>query len=159
MSERIYAELSEDFIRRMRNWVKARDMAVTPSSWPGPHNIYGRCDGSGYMETPIPLLSGEAQDTEAAIRNLPGRYRDAVKQFWTYEGKSLRAHAQKYEVPEPPEQEGMSLGRHGQKRGIDPKTFEIWVIKGHELLKQELGRLTAYHQARAAVARAAARSA
>jgi len=121
----------------MRNWVKARDMAVTPSSWPGPHNIYGRCDGSGYMETlPPPLLGGEARDTEAAIRNLPGRYRDAVKQFWLYEGMSMR--------------------RHAQKRGIqDGRTFEAWVIRGHELLKAELARLTAYHMARSAVARAA----
>jgi hypothetical protein len=135
MSDTIYAKLTEDFIRRMRNWVKARDMAVTPSSWPGPHNIYGRCDGSAYMETPIPLLCGEAQDTEAAVRSLPGRYRDAVKQFWLYEGQSLR--------------------RHALRRGIDYHTFEAWVIKGHELLKQELGRLTAYNQARAAIARAA----
>ena len=139
MSERIYAELSHDFIRRMRNWVKARDMAVTPSSWPGPHNIYGRCDGSGYMEAPMPLLCGEAQDTEAAIRRLPGRYRDAVKQFWLYEGQPKRWH--------------------GRARGIHRDTFEAWVIRGHDLLKAELGRLTAYHQARAAVARAAARSA
>ena len=135
MSDRIYAELTEDFIRRMRNWVKARDMAVTPSSWPGPHNIYGRCDGSGYMETPIPLLCGEAQDTEAAVRNLPGRYRDAVKQFWLYEGQSLR--------------------RHALRRGVSYHTFEDWVIKGHELLKAGLAKNTAYHQARAAIARAA----
>ena len=135
MSARIYAELTEDFVRRMHNWVKARDMATTPSSWPGPHNIYGRCDGSGYMETPIPLLGGEARDTEAAIRNLPGRYRDAVKQFWLYEGMSMR--------------------RHGQKRGIDAHTFEAWVIRGHEMLKADLARLTAYHMARSAVARAA----
>jgi hypothetical protein len=135
MSERIYAELTEDFIRRMRNWVKARDMAVTPSSWPGPHNIYGRCDGSGYMETPLPLLCGEAQDTEAAIRQIPGRYRQAVTQFWSYEGQSLR--------------------RHGQRRGVSYHTFEAWVVEGHERLKAELAKHTAHYQARAAIARAA----
>ena len=135
MSDTIYAKLTEDFIRRMRNWVKARDMAVTPSSWPGPHNIYGRCDGSGYMETPLPLLCGEAQDTEAAIRQIPGRYRQAVTQFWSYEGQSLR--------------------RHAIRRGLHHETFEAWVIRGHEALKGALAKRTAYNQARAAIARAA----
>ena len=89
------------------------------------------------METlPPPLLCGEAQDTEAALCNLDGRYRDTVKQFWMYEGMSLR--------------------RHANKRGLkDYRTFEVWLVKGHELLKAELARLTAYHQARAAIARAA----
>jgi len=135
MSELIYSELTEDFIRRMRNWVKARDMSVTPSSWPGPESIYGRCDGSGYMETPLPLLLGEAQDTEAGVRSLPGRYRDTITQFWMYEGRSLREHA--------------------RRRQVDDKTFAAWVVKGHELLKAELAKRTAYQQARAAIAHAA----
>jgi hypothetical protein len=136
MSESVYADLGEDFIRRMRNWIKARDMAITPSSWPGPESIYGRCDGSGYMETlPPPLLYGEARDTEAAVRSLPARYRDIIMQFWTYEGRSLREHA--------------------RRRQIDDKTFAAWVIKGHQLVKDALSRNTAYQRARAAIAHAA----
>jgi len=135
MSERIYAELTEDFIRRMRNWVSARDLSLVQSSWPGAGVVYGRCDGSGYTEIPPGLLYGEAMDTQVAVRALPERYQYAVLQFWMYEGRSLR--------------------HHGRRRGIDYHTFEVWVIKGHELLKQELRRRTAYNQARAAIARAA----
>ena len=135
MSESIYAELTEDFIRRMRNWIKARDLSLTSSSWPGLGTVYGRCDGSGYTEIPPGLLYGEARDTQVAVRALPARYEYAVTQFWKYEGMSLREHA--------------------RRRKIDDKTFAAWVIEGHEHLKAELAKRTAYHQARAAIARAA----
>ena len=117
MSERIYAEIDEDFQRRMRNWARARAglpaaMGVAQSSiYEGPIR-YDR-----NPEARLPILEGEASDTDAMVKRLPPRYGQAVELFWDYEGASLRA-----------------LSRRCGKRGCNHETFEGWVLKGHELL-------------------------
>ena len=135
MSERIYAELTEDFIRRMRNWarwVDESDDKIGPASVRagGLEPVIDR-----YRESREPLMWGEGEDTNRALKALPARYEQVIRQFWLYEGRAMRWH-----------------GRH---RGIDYHTFEGWVIKGHELLKAELAKQTAYYRARALVAQAA----
>jgi hypothetical protein len=81
------------------------------------------------------VLFGEADDTQKAIDSLPARYGQAVSQFWLYEGRSLRWH-----------------GRHRQ---VNYETFEAWVLKGHELLKAELARMSEIWRRHHAEARAA----
>lgn len=116
MSKKVYAALDEDFIRRMRNWVKAKD--GVPIGNCGVEYIDDR-----YREAKMPLLFGEALDTEAALRLVPLRYQMAVRQFWTWEGRSLRDH--------------------GRRRRVHYEAFERWVIKGHELLKVEIWKRSA----------------
>ena len=89
-------------------------------SWPsdGPMN-----DASGFGSR-IPRMLGRAHDTDMALSPpLPPeesaecvepRCAWAVRQFWLYEGRSLR--------------------EHGRGRGIDHKTIDVWVRKGHEQL-------------------------
>ena len=127
MSESIYGALTEDFIRRMRNWVKAKDGAPIA----GGVSIYELGVGvDRYRESAETLLFGEALDTEQALRLVAPRYAEAVRQFWTYEGNSLRWHA--------------------RRRQVEHRTFEGWVIEGHERLKAVLAEKSEawrkYHQ-------------
>lgn len=130
MSERIYAAVNDDFIRRMRNWANA-EAGVSMSAI---SSIYDGMPGDGWGNDAPIVLEGEAQDTSAALMRVSPRYRQVVMQFWRYEGRPLRWH-----------------GRH---RGIDYHTFEAWVIKGHEELKSLLAAHTAaYHRTREAKAK------
>lgn len=120
MSDKIYSALTEDFIRRMRNWVKAKDGAPIAG---GGVSLYELGIGvDRYREAMVPVLFGEAEDTKTALGGLPARYKQVVEQFWLYEGRPMRWH-----------------GRH---RAVDRETFETWVMKGHEMLKAELARLS-----------------
>ena len=135
MSARIYADLTDDFCRRMRNWARWWDDSVGTI---GPQGVQA-CNlepvSDRYRESTEPLLWGEAEDTNKAITSLPARYEQVVRQFWLYEARSLRWH--------------------GRKRGVHHETFEIWLIRGHELLVVELRRQHAAYQAHRASARAA----
>jgi len=117
MSERIYGQIGDDFKRRMQNWARARAgllsaMGVAMSSiYDGPIRV----DRS--PELRLPILEGEASDTDAMLKAIPPRYGQAVELFWDYEGQSLRA-----------------LARRCGKTGVNHETFEAWVMKGHELL-------------------------
>jgi len=123
MSDQIVKELPKWFVDRMREWARAilfPDGSDVPSSWPsdGPMN-----DSSGFGSR-IPRMLGRAHDTDMALSPpLPPeesaecvepRYAWAVRQFWLYEGRSLR--------------------EHGRGRSINHETFGFWVRKGHEQL-------------------------
>jgi hypothetical protein len=118
MSDKVYKALSEDFIRRMRNWARAvsGQLDALRSSW----SIDPTCINHGLEGAPIPILEGEAQDTDAALRTLPERFRWAVEEFWSREGRSMREHA--------------------RGRDIDDHTMLAWVMRGHELLQPALRR-------------------
>lgn len=120
MSEKIYAALPQDFIRRMRNWARAvsGQLSALRSSWTIDPTIINH----GLQDAPLPILEGEACDTDAALRTLPERYRWAVEEFWSREGRSLRHHA--------------------RGREINDMTMCVWVMRGHELLQAELARRT-----------------
>lgn len=119
MSDRVYRAVPQDFIRRMRNWARAVTGQLTAirSGWSVEPGIIN----PGLEGSPLPILEGEAQDTDQALRTLPERYRWAVEEFWSREGRSLREHAR---------------GREG----LSYHTFEAWVLKGHELMIAELAR-------------------
>ena len=135
MSERIFRAISDDFVRKMRNWARTRAgllHGVTSTSiYDGPIRV----DRS--PELMIPLLEGDAQDVTYGLQQLPARYRQAVELFWDMEGASLRRLAKR-------------CGKHG----VNHETFEAWVIKGHELLRVELGAHIRRCRARADQARA-----
>jgi hypothetical protein len=117
MTTKIYAALPEDFIRRMRNWARVvtgqmKGIAFT--------SAYEGIAAGTMHDQPIPVLEGEADDTDRALNTLPPREKWAVSEFWSREGRSLRQHA--------------------RGRAIDPHTFEAWTIRGHDMLKAELAR-------------------
>jgi hypothetical protein len=120
MSDKIYAACPDDFRRRMQNWARAvtGQLSALRSSWSVDPSVVNH----GLEGAPLPMLEGEALDTDAALRTLPERYRWAVEEFWTREGRSLRQHA--------------------RGREIDHHTMCAWVMRGHELLRTELARRT-----------------
>lgn len=117
MSDKIYAAIDENFKRRMRNWARSRAgllaaMGLAYSSiYEGPIRV------DRNPEARLPILEGEARDTDAMLKTIPPRYGQAVELFWDYEGRSLR-----------------HLARRCGKHGVNHETFEAWVLKGHELL-------------------------
>ena len=115
MSKTIYQALTKDFINRMRDWALGQDVPTVSSSWPMDDPMSGIKQKHRFFRTRTPFLLGEVHDTGVAIDGLPARYKLAVRQFWLFEGRSLRWH-----------------GRHRQ---VNYETFEAWVVKGHELLK------------------------
>lgn len=137
MSEKIYQALTEDFIRRMRNWAlyDAGYGQGAPPSISGSLIYDLGVNVDRYRADAMIVLLGEAEDTKAAIGALRERYRDTVKQFWRYEKRSLRWHA--------------------RKRQIEHRTYEVWVMMGHEMLRKEFSRRTlAWHIRNTAMAAA-----
>jgi hypothetical protein len=118
MSKKIYDAMPEDFIRRMRNWARAVSGQIDSlrSSWA----IDPALINHGLEGAPIPILEGEAMDTDVALRTLPERYRWAVEEFWSREGRSLREHT--------------------RGRDMSASTFETWVMVGHDLLRASIAR-------------------
>jgi hypothetical protein len=124
MSDRIYAAITEDFIRRMRNWARY-DAGCGLSEVSG---IYTGIGADGYGTDSLIVLEGEASDTAVAIGAVSVRYRSSVVVFWRFEKLPLRRMAQKVRV---------DLNYH---------TFESWVIKGHMELRSALAvRASIYH--------------
>ena len=128
MSDEIVKELPGWFVDRMREWARAilfPDGSDVPSSWPsdGPTN-----DSTGFYIPRTPRLMGRAHDTDIALSPPIGptpegyfvqpRYAWAVRTYWLYEGRSLR--------------------EHGRARGIDHKTFDVWVRTGHQQVLKAL---------------------
>lgn len=134
-SGRIYSAVSQDFVRRMRNWVRGKD--GTPLGGSGSFVLAGT---SNVFESRVPTLYGEAADTETALRTLPGRYQQAVRQFWIYEGRSLRWHSRHRQVTNAHSDPDYPVCKYD--------TFERWVMKGHELLVVAIGKQDAAQQAR-----------
>lgn len=141
MSERIYQAITEDFARRMRNWAKAgAGLLRSGGAISSIYTMGVRVDR--YVSTEPPILTGEADDTDTALLAVPIRYRQAVQQFWRTEGQSLRWQARQVRY---------DLSYH---------TFEVWVMKGHELLLAELAaRSSGFHARVIANAATVARSA
>lgn len=140
MSERIYQAITEDFMRRMRNWAKAgAGLLHTGGPISSIYDLGVRVDR--YVSTEPPILTGEADDTDTALHSVPIRYRQAVQQFWRYEERPLRWHA-----------------RH-LRHGMSYHTFEVWVMTGHQLLLGELARRSAGYHAQAMANATAVRSA
>lgn len=110
-------ELHADFQRRMVNWARWKLGGVATAEI---SSVYSDSTGGGYREAPIPLLHGEAEDTEAALNAIPERYRYAVQQVWVYLGRPSAWHA--------------------RLRGIDYRTWDVWVRRGHQMLQEELAR-------------------
>ena len=120
MSDRIYAAITEDFIRRMRNWAKAGAGLLRSGGGPISSIYHGGVRIDRYVSGEPPMLHGEADDTDTALLAVPIRYRQAVQQFWRWEGQSLRWNARRL------------------RTDMDYHTFEIWVMRGHVLLLAEL---------------------
>lgn len=120
MSQRIMAELTNDFIRRLRNWASLNGREgkaeISPSS------MFSAAGGGNRREATMPRLEGEAQDTDRALSVLPIRYRQAVMLFWQYENQPLSVLAR----------------RCGQ--GVDYRTYRDRVMQGHILLRSEIFR-------------------
>jgi hypothetical protein len=140
---RIYQALMQDQIRMMRNWIKGKD--GTPIGGSGSFNLVGT---TNVYESRIPILYGEAVDVEGAVKTLPGRYQGAVRQFWTFEGRSLRWHARHRHILNENSDDFVNPNLHHL-------TFESWVLRGHELLMPEIERRHAEQKARRQASEAA----
>ena len=113
----VLAELDDAFVRRMRNWALGRcgsSMGFAQVDW----DIKG---SSGYAEAHMPVMTGEADDTDRALQTLPTRYRRAVELFWAWEQTELTVLAKKCD-------------------GIDYRTYVVRVKEGHAQLRAELSR-------------------
>lgn len=128
MSRRVYSNLSDDMVRRMRNWARwASDGGAAPMLSCA---MWGSAPSGRRGDISINTINGEATDTDSSICSLPVRYGQAVRLFWQYEGRSLSYLG----------------GRCGV--GCDYRTFEQRVIDGHALLRCEIIRRSdvAYRQ-------------
>jgi hypothetical protein len=112
--ESIMKELDYDFIRKMRNWLNARNGPSYAMS-----SVYDGMREDRYHEARMPRLYGEAADIDYCMRKVAMPEREAVHLFWAKEDWSMRR-----------------LGR--ELGGREPRTAEAWVRQGHRLLQREL---------------------
>jgi len=125
----VMADLTEDFVRRMRNW--AMGSCGSSIDFAQVDLAGGGGTGAGYREASMPVLTGEAKDTDDALHALPIRYRRAVELYWAWETTELSVLAR----------------RCG---GIDYRTYVIRVKDGHILLRVELAKRAEEWRARRA---------
>jgi hypothetical protein len=124
--ESIIKDLPEDYVRRMRNWVRADSgqgqYAMTSA-------YTGERERGDVYDSHMPVLEGEARDTATALDLVPNRERQAVMLFWQYEGRSLESLGKRLS-PEAP---------------LHYETVERRVREGHRLHLAEIRRMTAEH--------------
>jgi len=120
MTNKVYSELSEGFIIRMRNWARSNSGVGYDSVISGIYQDIGGGSSDGYTSR-APITLGEAEDTSKALGKLQIRYRQAVELFWQYEGRSLEWF--------------------GKRTGTTRQTYTINVMHGHQLLVSELARM------------------
>lgn len=111
--------LDEHTVRLLRNW--ARWFSGSSDAY-ARTSAYDDCQGGGWGDGGVPILSGEAQDVDAALHAIDQRYRRAVMMFWLHEGESLQRLAVRI------------------RPTMDYRTAQVWIIRGHELLRAELNR-------------------
>jgi len=117
MRDRVIDRLPAWFIDRMREWAREKLLpagSTVPSSFP----YEGLLGTSRGVATHIPRLLHRVHDTDAALHELAdthAREAQCVRQYWLYEGRSLREHARRRE-------------------GISDMTFATWAMNGHKLL-------------------------
>ena len=117
--QKIIEALDHHFVRAMRNWARwsaGSSMGYAQSS------AYDGVIGDGWDGSGIPLLEGEAKDVQAAMGAIDRRYSHAVRLFWEREGESLPRLARRCRLE------------------MDYRTFQTWVMRGHDLLKVEMHR-------------------
>lgn len=133
--ETILSKLPDDIITKMRNWARSHAGG----------SVYARSKifddvrvSSGFDETIVPILRGEAEDIDNALAVLPGQLRQAVSLFWQYEQPPLAWL-------------GRRMNPHGKP--LDWRTVQARIERGHEYLicaiRQQKARLRRY-QAEAA---------
>lgn len=130
----IMRPLPEDFVRRMRNWARAKagsSLSYASVRW----GLKVSGEGCG---APLPIMEGEADDTDRALQTLDVRYRRAVELFWAWEETELAVLARKC-------------------GGIEYRTYAKRVIDGHVLLRAELFRQAEAWRARRDAAAVAVR--
>ena len=109
--------LDDDFVRLMRNWARRGS---------GQGFNLRACDYSGGMlqagfrEASMPVMEGEARDTEAALATLTIQLQLAVRKFW--------------------EKEGLSWRELGTALAVHHETAKQRVEQGHAVLQAELHR-------------------
>lgn len=121
IKEDVRASYSVSFERRMRNWARATvgsSAGFACVKWDS-MDVRGDLEGS-----PLPILTGEAEDTDVALSTLLIRYRRAVELYWTWGDADADLSA---------------LARRCGE-GVDYRTFGKRVIDGHRLLQAELSR-------------------
>jgi hypothetical protein len=121
VSAKIYAELDREFIHSMRQW------AWNEAGRKGPaiSSAYSGEFGSGYFGPRVPRIRMQRGDINHALLHVPTRYRQAVRLFWQWEGAPLTYIAE----------------RSGT--GVDYRTIQARIIRGHELLRAAINRLAA----------------
>lgn len=82
--DEIIERLPDDFVRRMRNWARSLDGSSVGTS----SALWGMVGGGSY-EARIPVMMGEADDTDKAVRKLAMIYRQALEVFWLYHARPL----------------------------------------------------------------------
>lgn len=120
MSRRVYRNLSNDMVRRMRNWARwASDGGAAPILSCA---MWGSAPSGRRGDIVINTMAGEAMDTDTAINAIPVRYGQAIRLFWQYERAAMAYLAKRCGI------------------GCDYRTFEQRVIDGHEMLSGEVSR-------------------
>jgi len=112
--------LPTDFRRRMESWARWRITGAARRGSVGVSGIYSHSPGGNSYGTQVPIMSGEAKDTDAALWTLPRELREAVETFWMFEGDSFAQCARRVRV--------------------DYRTFVKRLDVGHEQLRTELRR-------------------
>lgn len=113
--------LPHDFRRRMASWARwkvARADGVHRSV--GVSSIYRGKPRGGLEDAPLPHLTGEARDTDAALQQLAPRRRLVVESFWVADGQTVAWCARQV--------------------GIDPRTFAKRLEAGHDDLRAAIAR-------------------
>lgn len=85
--QQIIRELPPEFVRKMRNWVRSELDGGMYAASKMFEDVIASSDG---YDSHMPILQGEAWDVNICLQTLAPKYREAVRDFWKWEGNSIR---------------------------------------------------------------------
>jgi len=125
LHDEILERLPEDFVRRMRNWsasIGGCAVSTASSTW----DMAGGSSG-GWYQAPIPVLVGEAVDTQTAIYKLGPLQQDVIAIFWLYHARTIAWMARATPVV--------------REQKLGPTSFCQHLNAAHDRLQSELVRM------------------
>ena len=120
----ILSKLPQDVIDKMYNWVRSKAGGGMYASSKVFRDVV---ISSGFDDTHVPILRGEAEDVDNALLCIPAQLRQAVSLFWQHDHPPLAWLGRRLSPPP---------GR----RPLDYRTVRDRIIRGHELMVCELRR-------------------
>ena len=115
---KLEGKVHPEVTRRLQNWAMWRAGGIRDGLSCKISSIYQNGPRAPRAESVVPVLSGEASDTQSIIDALPGRHKQALEAHYLWPQGTDEARA--------------------RQRGIALNTWKSWLLQAHEAFSYAL---------------------